>query len=525
MILVDGEKYACVQCIRGHRSSTCKHSQRALVQVRSRGRPSLNAGHRIAVTESQLVLSRDEVTIQDSNGNIQNGGAKQKLKEKSKSPQPESLPVKSCCSSKVKSPEPQPSTKEKEDEEVPVPKSSCCSSKPKSQESLNLPPVSSSSSSLSSTVDKPTDSSSCSSATHANCNCGKNGVIMLKASRRQFVDVRNGAIDYVGPYNESSLSKFKIASLQKSFNRHKHSKNSSCCSSKSGNSNSIRNKLKLLKTIKMNETDYQIPRDQLNGLNFPLAPANIAPRHDQLQDQQQQQHSYQYYQRQPNDTGQSISSTTYQKDLSALGLPIELPQAEQIHPQDSQQFDQALIEYQQLQLQQQQQHNQTHTQQPSNQSEPKYYDVVLSSGCATECGCGPDCECPGCLIHRTNEELKEYGILDTSPASTPTPEPQQLPSLDNGLFSMNPNTNGNFKLEPSNYDLINLETIDELLQNNYMFDDECYCEALECSCYNCPKHGIVDGIRTSDGKRVAFGDDRTPDNVSSIGSETSVANQ
>lgn len=53
MILVEGEKYACIQCIRGHRSSTCQHTKRPLVQVRSRGRPSNLSGHRVAVFADQ----------------------------------------------------------------------------------------------------------------------------------------------------------------------------------------------------------------------------------------------------------------------------------------------------------------------------------------------------------------------------------------------------------------------------------------------------------------------------------------
>ncbi|KAK9367707.1 hypothetical protein V1509DRAFT_625983 [Lipomyces kononenkoae] len=49
MLLVDGEKYACIRCIRGHRSSTCKHKERPLVQVRKRGRPASDCNHRLAV--------------------------------------------------------------------------------------------------------------------------------------------------------------------------------------------------------------------------------------------------------------------------------------------------------------------------------------------------------------------------------------------------------------------------------------------------------------------------------------------
>lgn len=49
MILIENEKYACVQCIRGHRSTTCQHLDRPLVQVRSRGRPVSGPAHRVAV--------------------------------------------------------------------------------------------------------------------------------------------------------------------------------------------------------------------------------------------------------------------------------------------------------------------------------------------------------------------------------------------------------------------------------------------------------------------------------------------
>lgn len=35
MVLVDGVKYACQQCIKGHRSSKCTHSTRPLTEIRS----------------------------------------------------------------------------------------------------------------------------------------------------------------------------------------------------------------------------------------------------------------------------------------------------------------------------------------------------------------------------------------------------------------------------------------------------------------------------------------------------------
>lgn len=45
MILVNGVKYACELCIRGHRAASCHHSDRQLIMVKKKGRPSTTCGH------------------------------------------------------------------------------------------------------------------------------------------------------------------------------------------------------------------------------------------------------------------------------------------------------------------------------------------------------------------------------------------------------------------------------------------------------------------------------------------------
>ncbi|KAJ1675097.1 copper-binding transcription factor, partial [Spiromyces aspiralis] len=40
MVIIDGKKYACQSCIRGHRASSCKHADRELIPVRPKGRPA-----------------------------------------------------------------------------------------------------------------------------------------------------------------------------------------------------------------------------------------------------------------------------------------------------------------------------------------------------------------------------------------------------------------------------------------------------------------------------------------------------
>ncbi|EMG47382.1 MAC1 Metal-binding activator 1 [Candida maltosa Xu316] len=61
MILIDDIKYACMECVRGHRSSLCKHHQRPLLQVRSKGRPVVyangNPNHRVAVFAEEIADS------------------------------------------------------------------------------------------------------------------------------------------------------------------------------------------------------------------------------------------------------------------------------------------------------------------------------------------------------------------------------------------------------------------------------------------------------------------------------------
>lgn len=65
MILIDDVKYSCIECIRGHRSSLCRHHTRPLLQVRSKGRPNVHANgnpnHRIAVFA-------EEIDINDNSG-------------------------------------------------------------------------------------------------------------------------------------------------------------------------------------------------------------------------------------------------------------------------------------------------------------------------------------------------------------------------------------------------------------------------------------------------------------------------
>jgi hypothetical protein len=63
MIIYKGEKYACLSCIRGHRSSSCDHRDRALIQVRKRGRPNASNSQRVAMIPGEDGQSHDRHVI------------------------------------------------------------------------------------------------------------------------------------------------------------------------------------------------------------------------------------------------------------------------------------------------------------------------------------------------------------------------------------------------------------------------------------------------------------------------------
>ncbi|KAH8921001.1 copper-fist-domain-containing protein [Atractiella rhizophila] len=44
-MLVGEKKFACQSCIKGHRATTCKHSDRPLFEVKKKGRPPTQCQH------------------------------------------------------------------------------------------------------------------------------------------------------------------------------------------------------------------------------------------------------------------------------------------------------------------------------------------------------------------------------------------------------------------------------------------------------------------------------------------------
>ncbi|KAF8497519.1 copper fist DNA binding domain-containing protein, partial [Russula emetica] len=44
-VLISDKKYACEACIKGHRSSACKHTDRPLFEIKKKGRPITQCEH------------------------------------------------------------------------------------------------------------------------------------------------------------------------------------------------------------------------------------------------------------------------------------------------------------------------------------------------------------------------------------------------------------------------------------------------------------------------------------------------
>ncbi|GAA5883840.1 hypothetical protein JCM16303_007408 [Sporobolomyces ruberrimus] len=60
MVLVDGVKYACQTCIKGHRSSKCTHTDRELTEIKKKGRPTSQCNHCRELRKSKSVHGKCE---------------------------------------------------------------------------------------------------------------------------------------------------------------------------------------------------------------------------------------------------------------------------------------------------------------------------------------------------------------------------------------------------------------------------------------------------------------------------------
>ncbi|KPV72142.1 uncharacterized protein RHOBADRAFT_46984 [Rhodotorula graminis WP1] len=66
MVLIDGTKYACQQCIKGHRSSKCTHTARPLTEIKKKGRPTSQCTHCRQLRKTKSVHGRCDCAARDA---------------------------------------------------------------------------------------------------------------------------------------------------------------------------------------------------------------------------------------------------------------------------------------------------------------------------------------------------------------------------------------------------------------------------------------------------------------------------
>lgn len=72
MILYENEKYSCVKCIRGHRSTSCKHIDRVLIKVNKRGRRNLErqSSTNFPCSSSNVFANKDDIIVVEDLNNV-----------------------------------------------------------------------------------------------------------------------------------------------------------------------------------------------------------------------------------------------------------------------------------------------------------------------------------------------------------------------------------------------------------------------------------------------------------------------
>ncbi|GAA5850324.1 hypothetical protein JCM9279_006530 [Rhodotorula babjevae] len=66
MVLIDGTKYACQSCIKGHRSSKCTHTARPLTEIKKKGRPTSQCTHCRQLRKTKSVHGRCDCAARDA---------------------------------------------------------------------------------------------------------------------------------------------------------------------------------------------------------------------------------------------------------------------------------------------------------------------------------------------------------------------------------------------------------------------------------------------------------------------------
>ena len=72
-MLIDGEKWACEACVRGHRVSSCHHNSRPLTHINKKGRPIAQCAHCRGLRKSRTTHTKCECGEKKKNSRSSDG--------------------------------------------------------------------------------------------------------------------------------------------------------------------------------------------------------------------------------------------------------------------------------------------------------------------------------------------------------------------------------------------------------------------------------------------------------------------
>ncbi|KAF9110994.1 hypothetical protein BGX27_005542, partial [Mortierella sp. AM989] len=73
MVFLNGQKFACATCIKGHRSTTCNHGERPLHEIKKKGRPSIQCTHCKELRKAKQVNARCICGREEGSAAVANG--------------------------------------------------------------------------------------------------------------------------------------------------------------------------------------------------------------------------------------------------------------------------------------------------------------------------------------------------------------------------------------------------------------------------------------------------------------------
>ncbi|GAV27072.1 hypothetical protein PMKS-000533 [Pichia membranifaciens] len=168
------------------------------------------------------------------------------------------------------------------------------------------------------------------------------------------------------------------------------------------------------------------------------------------------------------------------------------------------------------------------------------YDLYIADSCTVpgSCSCEAEsCACPDCTEHgkyrnsnlTVKQQFEEYPFpLNDVPGPVDNLLRKEIHGIrPYGKVEMHQSSIPLF--EQTFLKVLGSQVKEESQQNQMGIPEEdssqgtemdyCYCEPDRCCCYNCIQHGIINGIRISDGVCIAEGEGSTPQEIQLLASQ------